>query len=357
MPLSAAQARTLVGAAFSRLLRGQRVVSAETARWRQIADAIPDRPLREGALRTLTTKRGHSDGAALFAMLAPRRDPTLLRLLVAYELIWDYLDSTHEMAPDERNGLHLHLAMVDAIERGGAPADWYRYHPWRDDGGFLAALVRSCRDRCRSLPSYRLVRPTLVREARRSLVSAFNHLTDPLTRDARLRAWAAREYPGTASLEWYELSGAASASLVHHALLALAADPATTTADVEEAYAAYSPWVTLATTMLDSYVDQVEDAHNGDHSYIAHYPSREVAAVRVREAIERAGEAVLGLRNGHRHAVIVACMIAMYLSKDSARTPELRETTGELIRAGGMLTQVLVPVLRLWRIHYDHRAA
>ena len=30
--------------------------------------------------------------------------------------------------------------------------------------------------------------------------------------------------------------------------------------------------------MLDSYVDQAEDAANGDHSYIAHYPTPELAS-------------------------------------------------------------------------------
>ena len=29
--------------------------------------------------------------------------------------------------------------------------------------------------------------------------------------------------------------------------------------------------------MLDSYVDQIEDAENGDHSYVAHYASAERA--------------------------------------------------------------------------------
>ena len=52
--------------------------------------------------------------------------------------------------------------------------------------------------------------------------------------------------------------------------------------------AAYFPWLSLATTMLDSYVDQVEDEANGDHSYIAHYASPAIAAQRVREIVERA---------------------------------------------------------------------
>ncbi len=109
--------------------------------------------------------------------------------------------------------------------------------------------------------------------------------------------------------------------------------------------------------MLDSYVDQVEDEANGDHSYIAHYASPAIAAQRLREIVERAARESRGLPNGHRHAVIAACMIAMYLSRDSARTPAMRATTGKLIDAGGSLTRVLLPILRLWRIAYAQRSA
>ena len=47
------------------------------------------------------------------------------------------------------------------------------------------------------------------------------------------------------------------------------------------AHGAYLPWISAATTMLDSYVDQIEDVANGDHSYVAHYSSHEVAVQRI----------------------------------------------------------------------------
>ncbi len=50
--------------------------------------------------------------------------------------------------------------------------------------------------------------------------------------------------------------------------------------------------------------------------------------------------------------MIVACMVAMYLSKDSAHTEVMRTTTRGLVRAGGSLTRLLLPILRLWRIAY-----
>jgi hypothetical protein len=109
--------------------------------------------------------------------------------------------------------------------------------------------------------------------------------------------------------------------------------------------------------MLDSYVDQAEDAANGDHSYVAHYATSELAVERLRLFIRRCLVEVHSLRNGDKHILIVASMFAMYLSKDSALTPEMRETTRRIVAAGGSLTRVLHPILRLWRTVYGLRSA
>jgi len=357
MPLSGPQLQALAAATAHELLWNLRSVSQLEQRWKSRAQTIPDDRLRAAAVRALASKRGHTDGAALFTVLLPRRSDAVLGLLVAYEVIWDYLDSVHEQAPDERNGRQLHLALVDALDASRPFADWYRFHPSGNDGGYLAALVDACRSAARRLPSYDDVRSALLEEAWRGQVLALNHLTQPGCRDAALRYWVAAEFPTEDVLAWYELSGAASASLVVHMLFVLAGTPDITPADVVQMRGAYWPWVSLTATMLDSYVDATEDVRNGDHSYVAHYPSMEAAVERIGEIIGRSAANVRGLPNGHRHTVILACMIAMYLSKDSANTAEFRASTRKLIEAGGSLTRVLVPVLRLWRIRYRHQSA
>ena len=348
-----------MAAATRELLWGLRAVSREVEVWRTRALAIPDAPIREDALSSIDRKRGHTDGAALFWILPPRRDLNLLRLLVTYELIWDFLDSLNEHGACEgtANGRQLHKALIEALDPAAPISDYYRYHPWREDGGYLRSLVETCRSGCAALPSYGRVRPFIVREAERAQVLALNHDTDPCCRDEALKAWAVRECAGEKRLTWFELSGAASASMTVHAFLALAAQHACTDDDVRETRALYSAWMSAATTMLDSYVDQVEDERNGDHRYIAHYADEALAEARVRDLVTRSASGARRLRNGHRHAVIAACMVAMYLSKDSARTPEMRVSTAGIVRAGGTLTRALLPILRLWRIAFAQRSA
>lgn len=327
--------------------------------WHKRALSIPDATLREDALDALERKRTHAEGAALFWILPQTRSLSLLRTLVAYELILDFLDNVNERAlgRGEVNGRQLHRALIEAVDLGSALSDYYRYHPWKDDAGYLNALVTVCRTGCSSLPSYGQVSQLVVKEARRAQVLALNHNPDPAARDARLSEWATKEFPGQMEADWFELTGAASASLTVHALLALAAEPCCRELDVRASHAAYLPWISTTSTLLDSYVDQIEDLERGSHSYLAHYPSTRIATQRLGELIFKSSSEARALHRGHRHAVIVACMVAMYLSRDSAHTPEMRPVTRDLIKRGGSLTKLLMPALRMWRIFYRHRSA
>jgi tetraprenyl-beta-curcumene synthase len=338
LPLSRGQLRALMAAAMHELSWGLRAVSREMRGWRSRARLIPDGPIREDALETLERKRPHIVGAGLFSILPGRRDQRLLRVLVAYEIMLEFLDNAHERAAQEVNGRQLHRALVEALDPSAPISDYYLYHPWKDDGGYLRALVEACREGCVSLPFYAEVRRLLLQGASRC--------------GAALREWSESQFPGECEASWWELTAAASSSLGVHALLAVAACDRH---DWERVNAAYVPWICAVSTLLDSYVDEVGDMLAGEHSYIAHYPSREIAVWRLSELIRRSAYEARGLPDGHRHAVIAACMVAMYLSNERLREPAMRANTDRLLAAGGSLTRVLLPVLRLWRAVYAQR--
>lgn len=357
--LSARQLRALIAGATRELLWGLPAVAREVRRWRELAGKIPDAPIRQDALSALAAKRGHIDGAALFSIVPRARNLSLLRLLVAYEIIWDFLDSVNERGATagQANGKQLHLALIDALDPARPISDYYRHHPWHDDGGYLHALVTVCRENCARLPSYERVRHLVLREATRGQVCAINHDLDPPRRDTMLEAWVAREFPSGHEAMWFELSAAASTDLTIFALLALASEPACTDGEITRTSRAYFPWASALAAMLDSYVDQIEDAANGDHSYVAHYPTPELATQHICLLIRRCLREAGSLKDGEKHMLIVASMFAMYLSKSSALTQEMRETTRRIVDAGGSLTRVLHPILRLWRSAYGLRSA
>ncbi len=355
LPLSPGQIHALTAAALRELSWGLRAASCEMRGWHSRACLIPDGPIREDALETLACKRTHIVGAGLFAILPVRRDRRLLRVLVAYEIILEFLDNAHERAAGRRNGSQLHRALVEALDPSAPMSDYYLHHPWKDDGGYLRELVEACRESCLTLRSYAQVRPLLLQGASRcGGVQSINHEADSCRRRAALNHWSGTHFPYEAEASWWELAAAASSSLGVHALLASAACGGE---DLARVHAAYVPWIAAVSTLLDSYVDQARDVADGEHSYVAYYPDADVALRRLSELIGRSLREASSLPAGHRHAVIAACMIAMYLSHERLRAPALRANRDRLALAGGSLTRVLVPVLRLWRLAYSVRAA
>ncbi len=284
---------------------------------------------------------------------------SLLHTLVRYEIILEFLDNLNErtVAAGERNGRQLHLALVEAVDISRPISDYYLYHPMQDDGGFLRSLVEACRLSCVTLVSYGAVRALLVREATRAGVLALNHDPDPARRDAALRLWVSQHVLGETPYSWFELAGAATSSLTVHMLLSQAAEPSVDHRETRHSRRVYFPGVALLSTMLDSYVDQCEDLATNHHSYIGHYGCNQDAAQRLCEIIYDTFTEARTLRRGHRHVAIAAAMIALYLSDDNAQAPNQRHYTAQLERAGGPLTRLLIPILRLWRIVYDLRRA
>jgi len=330
-------------------------VRRELNRWRERALLIPDPALRTDALETLRREHMNAHGAALFAVLPRKRNRALLRLLVAYQVALDYLDTvTERPAPDElAYGNRLHRSLVDALDPGAGPTDYYGERPWEDDGGYLRALVEACQRGCASLPGYPAVRSYALTAASNLSVQVLNHLTDAADRDAALRAWSDDDGRRYSELRWFERSGAASSTLGIYALLAAAARRLR----AEEARAidaAYHPTVCLLCTLMDSLADYDEDRASGAHSYVAHYGSAAVATERIADLIPEALADVRRLPSGSRHVVIVSGMVAMYLAAQGSPAGSRLGSDSRRIRArAGWLATAAFPVTRIMDRTHD----
>ena len=357
-PLSARQVRALGAGAARELGWGSRAVRAEVARWRRRALAIEEPLGREQALDALADKRLILEGAALFWTLPRRRDLTLLRLLVAFQILANFHDHASERAARTGRAVALGGSMDAFLEVVDAdrPLTSYGGPGTTGLGAYLRELAEACRSASAALPGYRLAHPLLLREASRARALDLEHDRDAPRRVRRLRALAAGEYGDPAGVPWWELTAGATSMLTVIVLLALAADQRTTADDLHRAAEAYGH-IGSASAFLDSYVDQREDAAGGGHNYLSYYATPAAGADAVAELVERSLRVAGALAHGERHVLIVASMTAMYLSSDGARDPALRVTTSALARRGGTLTRLLIPVLRAWRTAYRQTRA
>ena len=284
------------------------------------ARLIPDPLLREDALVSHRDKSSNTEGLAALAVLAPpAHRAAVVRSLVAYQLMLDYLDGVSERPCEDpiANGLCLHRAFEVALDPDARHDDYYALAPARDDGGYLLELIETCRAPLAQLPSYAAAREPLLQQARLCRQSqAFNHALHLPAGEARLEEWAA-EAARTAELEvpfeWWELVAAAAASsLSIGALLALAATGGMTAAEANQVEAAYFPWASGLNALLDSLVDMDEDSETASH--LRRYKSPELAAERLAMIGSSARERLCELPDGELHEAILAAMGALYLA-------------------------------------------
>jgi tetraprenyl-beta-curcumene synthase len=291
------------------------------------AEAIPDPWLRADALASHNDKGSNSEGLAALAVLAPAaRRPQVVRSLVSYQLILDYLDGVSERPGDDPlgNGLSLHRAFEVALDPDAPHEDYYELNAIDDDGGYLKHLIDLCRAPLQDLPSYPATRDALLRQARLCRESqALNHAMRYVSIEERIGDWTERTI-AEAGLEpgfqWWELIAAAAASsLCVGALLALAATPGIGEEEVRRVESAYFPWASGLNALLDSLADLDEDPEGASH--LRRYESWDQATERMRTIAVGARQRVAELPDGRLHEAILAAMGALYLIHEEAWRP------------------------------------
>lgn len=353
-PNGAGSAGLFAGAARRYWLQVFPAARSAQRRLRARAESIPDPLLRRDALVAHRDKRSNSEGLAALAVLAPSpRRAELARSLLAYQLMLDYLDGVSERpAPDPiANGHCLHRAFEVALDPDAEHEDYYALAPGREDGGYLVALIETCRAPLHSLPSYPAVRGPLLRQARLCGESqALNHALRFESVEVQLSEWAARTATEAAlevHFDWWELLAAAAASsYTVGALLALAAEPGVGEAEACAVESAYFPWASALNALLDSLVDLDEDPEGGSH--VRRYDSPQIAAERLQTIASGARRRVSELPEGRLHEAIFAAMGALYLAQPEAWRPGREPISNAVLGALGPFARpaLLVHLLR-----------
>jgi len=317
-------------------------------RWRRRAAAIPDPVLRRIALDTHRSEGGNLEGAAAFAAFAPlRHRASALRASVAFQAIYDYVDALSEQPTSVAfaNGRALHGALRVALCPGADHAAYYRHNARADDGGYLRLLVDSCQAALRTLPGRPAIERQLADAAARMIAyQARIHSRERETDE--LAAWAQAHTPPASGLAWWEAAAAGASSLSAFALMTAAADPRLSSDDAEAIERAYFPWIGALHVLLDSLVDQPADAASGHRNLVEHYAGPDEAAARLGAIATMAFASTRTLRQGTRHALIVAAMSAYYLTTPAAQLPRAALARERILAAAGGFAGPVLAVMR-----------
>ncbi len=340
----------LAGAARSYWLGVFPDACRELRAWRARAAEIPDPALRRLALRAHGEKRGNLEGAAAFAAFAqPAGRHAAVRAVVAYQTMFDYLDNLSEEPSRDpiADGRRLNRALLAAIVPGEPHDDYYpRHRRGGGDGGYLHALIATCRTALTALPSFATI-AELARAAteRVATYQSLNH-GDGNGRHDSFERWARDSGKAHVGLRWWETGAAAGSTLDLFALIAAAADPALDRSVARMLGAAYFPWVGALHSLLDSLADRSEDLATGRRGLIDYYRSPDEAADRIATIATEAMSQVGELPGAHSHTLIVAAMTSFYLCDLSmSSSPHARLAAPAVLEAMGRLARPTMLIL------------
>ncbi len=327
------------------------VVRREVHRLRVEAARIPDPTLRRLALDAQEIKWASLEGAAAFAVLAPRElRPAVARLLVGFQAAYDYADTLMEQPSvvPAANARQLHAAIVAILQPGRPHPDYYRHHVCDQDGGYLTRLVDGCRAVVGELPSYPPLSATIIESTRR-IVSYQSEVNLATEQDHPALMRRAAQITPYHSLRWWETWAASGSSLATLALLATAADPTMGEDGRAEAVEAlYWPWANALHTLLDSLIDRAEDAATGQHNLLDRYASAQETAERMGFVAAQAARHAVAA--GTEHAVILAGMTSLYISDRQAWEPTARPAAESVLDTLGELAMPAILILRARRL-------
>jgi tetraprenyl-beta-curcumene synthase len=240
-------------------------------------------------------------------------------------------------------------------------SDYYPHHPGlrdTEDGGYLRTLTQLCRRVVRTLPAAARSGHVLECATERCAQAQSHNHAMLVSGESGLIDWSAGRAGDHSDHPWWELAAGGVSSLGIHALLACAADPTSTVEDAVNLDAAYFPAICALSTLLDSLADYYRDAATANHSFIARYRDGDHAAERLVAIATEAADRIKPLRNSRTHAIILAGIVAYYLSSPSVQEGFPATARESLVRYIGPLEAPMHAAMRARRyVHIGAGAA
>lgn len=301
------------------------LVHQELKHWRTEAENIPDSELRRQAIASMTTKQFHCEGGSIYAVTGTKYRRQLVKLIVAFQTISDYLDNLCDRSTslDPQDFRQLHQSMLDAINPDESVKDYYQYRKEKEDGGYLSHLVQACQEQIRQFPHYDLV----YQEIRRFVslycdLQVYKHV-DPRERELLLKRWWQTYQPDYPELRWYEFSAATGSTLLVFMLFKVACETDPDRERVQQIVQAYFPWVCGLHILLDYLIDQGEDEVGGDLNFCSYYKSTSDTIARLQYFREQARKHLHSLSDRSFHTMVVEGLLGLYLSDKKVREQPL----------------------------------
>ena len=314
-------------------------VHQELKGWQEKAKQIPNEELRTQALSSIAHKTFHCEGGAILALAAGEKKNDVIRFIVAYQTISDYLDNLCDRSTslDPDDFALLHQSMKDALCPTALTTNYYELREDQDDGGYLSGLVTTCQSVLKEIKRYDDIEPYLNKLCTYYCDLQIHKHVKWEERVNRLESWfneSKHQLPS--DLSWYEFSACAGSTLGIFCLVSYGFRKDFTEQLATTIYDAYFPYVQGLHIMLDYFIDQEEDRDGNDLNFCFYYETEERMIERLCYFVEQANNDVKKLPDGKFHSMINQGLIGIYLADSKVkRQSAVRQYKRVLLRQCG----------------------
>jgi tetraprenyl-beta-curcumene synthase len=289
-------------------------VKKELRDWAKHAAPLPD-PLRSQALASIELKAFHCVGGSVYAHYPGADKGAIIRLIVAFQTISDYLDNLcdrlHVSDPDAFR--LLHTSITDALVPRAPLHDYYGLYPYGEDT-YLPRLVQTCQELLGQIPHYAKNQSAALHLAENYCeLQVLKHVTEGGA--DLVRTWA--DTNGDDRLEWNEWAAACGSTLGIFFLFAAGYN--SSSSQDEQVLQAYFPWIQGLHILLDYLIDLAEDQESGDLNFVTFYPTTEARDLSLCKFAEESKRLANKLPNPTFHSTVVDGLIALYGSDPKVR--------------------------------------
>jgi tetraprenyl-beta-curcumene synthase len=313
------------------------LVNREMDKIARLCTNSKDKILSDLALKSIKKKKFHAQGGSVYALYPKASMNETVKFIVSFQTISDYLDNLCDSAGiyDEKAFRQLHYAMQDAVTLEDKTPDYYRFYPFKEDNGYLNALVDQCRKQIAKLPSYDLIKESIKKQVKLySDLQSLKHLAAS-AREKKLQSWSKGYLSGYKGISTWEFSAATGSTLNIFLHFASAWDLNLTEEDVKNNEIAYFPWINGLHILLDYYIDYAEDIETNELNFTSYYTNQKECEKRLMYFAESSFDACTNLKYPKFHATIVKGLLAMYLSDPKADKGFNRFTSKSILKNSG----------------------
>lgn len=328
-------------------------VRRELLYWEQQAKKIPNEELRLQGLASIKHKRFHCEGGAILALLAGEHHSLVIRFIVAYQTISDYLDNLCDRSTslDPIDFEYLHRAMIEAVDlERPISSTYYDKREDKEDGEYLYSLVHTCREVIGKSPNYEIIRPYLIYLCTIYCDLQIHKHVEKSQREERLIRWFNEYKNELPPMEWYEFSACAGSTLGIFAIVSQSFHLENNQQITEKLMHGYFPFIQGLHILLDYLIDQQEDELEGDLNFVHYYKDTNTLLERLNYFVEESYRHTEQLPNKGFHQLIISGLLGLYLSDDKVRSnPIVRSHANQLIKKGGWISRFFYVNSKIYR--------